>query len=90
MHTVNMVNYLLRQIGRNAAVRVLHNDGSVYDDDVSSYHLCELLLRMDPHRYREYIDSVLGYYWRHSVSHQNPFMLNALVLAEQKDSESRR
>ncbi len=87
MHIVNLSNYLLRQVGRSGAVRALDGKGGVYDDDVATYHLCELLLRLDGYRYREYIDQMLTYYRKSSASHQNPFMVNSLVIAGHADSE---
>ncbi len=86
-HVVNLSNYLLRQLGRSGAVRVLDGKGGVCDDDVATYHLCELLLRLDGYRYREYIDQMLGYYGKSSASLQNPFMVNSLVIAGHADSE---
>jgi hypothetical protein len=86
-HVVSLVNYLLRQLGDNGAVRVMDVNGKLYDDDVSTYHLCELLLQLDQYRYQDYINLMLGYYSKYSASFQNPFMLNALIIAGHKDSE---
>ncbi len=86
-HISNFINYLLRQLGRNGAVRVLDGKGNVYDDDVSTYHLCELLLQLDGDRYRKYIDDIVGYYCNNSASLQNPFMINTMVISGNNGSE---
>lgn len=86
-HIVNLTNYLLRQIGKSGAVRAFDGKGDVYDDDVATYHLCELLLLLDGYRFREYIDQMLKYYEYSAASVQNPFMVNSLLIAGHTDSE---
>lgn len=86
-HIVNLCNYLLRQIGKTGAVRALDEQGGTYDDDVSTYHLCDLLIRLDGHRYRDYIDRMLHYYLNSNPSLHNPFMINSLVITGYANSE---
>lgn len=84
-HILHILPFLLKQLGKQGAVLATGSNGVVYNDDVSTHHLLELLATLDAQHYRDYIERMIESYPKDLSSVQNPFLISNLVIAGYQD-----